>query len=366
MKKTLLLCLILILSFLMGCQKKYAMECEADHLYLMVGDHYSLEVYHPNNNPITYRDPKGLISISNEGLITALIPGTTTLYIEAKETQTIMIPIEVVESPAPLTVHFVDVGQADCIIAILPNEEVLMIDCGLDYESTMGNENYPSWTNIQAVLSEENIEVIDHLIITHNHSDHYYYVPEIMSNYTVRHVYSSGTVRYNSQYLAIMRAIENAGLSVEVVETGDFIIDEGPLTLQVVGTQIVEANDNMNYASVMTKLSYYDRSFLFTGDAGFDADDGEPIALASGIDLESDVLKVGHHGSSYSSGASFLQAVLPLYAVITTANITSTGHPHWGALNRLTAVNATILETKDYGTITFTTNGFTLTYETEK
>jgi beta-lactamase superfamily II metal-dependent hydrolase len=115
----------------------------------------------------------------------------------------------------------------------------------------------------------------------------------------------------------------------------------------------------------MVRLSYYNRHFMFTGDAGSDPDDGEAIAIKSGIELKSDVLKVGHHGSAYSSGRISWSSSVPV-CVITTSNVTSTGHPHYSALQRLSIEQATVLQTKDYGTITFTTDGFDLTYASTK
>ena len=364
MKKLLLMIgLLLILS---GCKAKATINVDDSTIYLRVGDTYQIEATHPLGETLSYIENSPYFSISNSGLIEATLAGTTKVIIKAPNTYSKEIVVEIVENPTELRVHFIDVGQADSILICLPNDEVLMIDCGLDYESTMGDEKFPSWNNILTALNLENISTIDHMIITHNHSDHYYFVPDILSKYDVLNIYSSGSVRYNSQYLYIMRSIENAGLSVQVVETKDLIIDEGPLKLQVVGTQVVADDEDTNYSSVMVRLSYYNRHFMFTGDAGSDPDDGEAIAIASGIELKSDVLKVGHHGSAYSSGAYFLELVSPEYAVITTSDVTSTGHPHYSALQRLSIEQATILQTKDYGTITFTTDGFDLTYASTK
>jgi beta-lactamase superfamily II metal-dependent hydrolase len=83
------------------------------------------------------------------------------------------------------------------------------------------------------------------------------------------------------------------------------------------------------------------------GDAGCkNKQDGEYIAINSGIDLKSDVLKVGHHGSTYASSRDFLKLVLPEYAVITTSSVTTTGHPHTAALNRLKSFTNNILQSK--------------------
>ena len=110
-----------------------------------------------------------------------------------------------------------------------------------------------------------------------------------------------------------------------------------------------------------TKLTYGATSFLFMGDAGYNQGDGENIALKSGIDLKCDVLKVGHHGSAYSSGREFLSQAKPTYSVITTSAVTSTGHPHKSALDRLKVYSDYIYQSKIDGTILFVSDGNTLT-----
>jgi len=264
-----------------------------------------------------------------------------------------------------LKVYFINVGQADCIFIMLPNGKNLMIDAGLDHATSFNENNFPSWKNITTILNMENISIIDYVIVTHNHSDHYNYIPNILSNYNVKKVYMSGTTTTSYAYLNILETMDRLDIEGVEVSVGDKLIDEEQLILQVVSTKKEDNPEDVNFNSVCVKLTYNQKSFLFMGDAGCKTkEDGEYIAMNSGIDLKSDVLKVGHHGSTYASSRDFLKLVLPEYAVITTSSITSTGHPHTSALNRLKSFTNNILQSKTDGTILFISNGLNLKLET--
>lgn len=272
---------------------------------------------------------------------------------------------ETPENYIDLKVYFINVGQADCCLIILPNKETVLIDAGLDHATIYGESNFPSWKNIKTIFDIENISIIDHLIITHNHADHYYYVCDIMNQYKVKNVYMSGSTSTTYAYKNILSTIQNKNINSFEVEIGSYIVNEEKLKFQVVATQKQDNPADANFCSVITKLTYKNRSFLFTGDAGYREGDAENVALNSGINLKSDVLKVGHHGSTYSSGRSFLMAVQPEYAVITTATVTTTGHPHSAAYNRLEYYSKNILQSKNDGTILFISNGKDLICQTK-
>ena len=264
-----------------------------------------------------------------------------------------------------LKVYFINVGQADCIFVMLPNGKNLLIDAGLDHATSFGDNNFPSWKNIIAILNKENIKTIDYVIVTHNHSDHYYYIQSILTSYNVKEVYMSGSTTTSYTYLNILETMDNLGIEGYEVSVGDKIINEDQLTLQVVSTKKENNPEDANFCSVCVKLTYNQKSFLFMGDAGCkNKQDGEYIAINSGIDLKSDVLKVGHHGSTYASSRDFLKLVLPEYAVITTSSVTTTGHPHTAAMNRLKSFTNNILQSKTDGTILFISDGVSLKVET--
>lgn len=115
----------------------------------------------------------------------------------------------------------------------------------------------------------------------------------------------------------------------------------------------------MNLTSIVLKLTYNDVSFLFTGDISSEI---ENLILNSSID--SDVLKVAHHGSKYSSSFDFLNKVNPKYAVISVGNNNSYNHPDDITLERLNQLKVkTYLTSKD-GTLIFTSDGDRINVQT--
>ena len=111
---------------------------------------------------------------------------------------------------------------------------------------------------------------------------------------------------------------------------------------------------DLNDTSVVTRLVYQDTSFLFTGDAPMDV---EEKILQAGETVSSDVLKVGHHGSKYSSSLGFLQVVDPAYAVISSGEGNKFGHPHQITLAHLKQLGITMLRTDQLGSILLTSDG---------
>jgi len=387
MKRLKLFYLLVLLLLVSGCSTSIdILLFPSDNIMLEVGDIYDLA---PESNRLVAYEVSDTTVISiNADVITALKVGSATITATAGAREALLLvtvtaaetedpitdpvidpiedPIEdpaedPIDNPIPLlttmSVYFIDIGQGDCIFIELPNRENLMIDAGYGLS---GGSN--SWANISSTLNALNVTVIDHLIITHNHSDHYQLVPDVIANYEVLNVYGSGSTRTGSQYLGIMSAISNASIDYNIVSVGDKIIDEVGLMLQVVATQRILNETDPNISSVMTRLVFGDIAFMFTGDGGYStSNDAEYIALASGLDLSADVLKVGHHGSSTSSMNSFLDAVGATYGVLTTAENSSTGHPKADALARLTAHNISLYQTKDHGNIIFRTTSTSIT-----
>ncbi len=310
---------------------------------------------------ITIDNPM-MAAVSNSGYITTYMEGNANIYFENKinEDYNTLLKLNIVKG---IKVDYIDVGQGDAILISLPNDEVMMIDAGagLYYDEST------AWKNIQNTLNKRGISVIDHLVLTHNHGDHYGLVPNVVRNYKVLNCYESGSIRTNWQYINVMDSITNAGISRHIVKVGDKLIEEEDLLVQVVGVQQSNnEDDNINYQSVMIRIEFKDIAYMFTGDAGYRDGDCENVALNSGLELKSNVLKVGHHGSMYSSGNQFLNAVKPDIAIITTSKDTETGHPHAQALNRLNKVNAKIYQSAVHGTITVSSNGKVIYIVTEK
>ena len=111
---------------------------------------------------------------------------------------------------------------------------------------------------------------------------------------------------------------------------------------------------DLNNFSIVCRLVHGEESFLFTGDIERAA---ENDILNSGEYIRSNVLKVGHHGSTSSSTTDFIQAVSPEYAVICVGKDNSYGHPKQAVLDRLTKIGAKIMTTMENGNIVFVSNG---------
>lgn len=351
MRKIYYLFLLFLTVFIAGCTTKN-LEFDVSEVKLALDGTYLLEPKEDFKG-INYRsDDEEIITVSSKGLVTAVGVGDGAVIARFKA-QEVIIKFTIYETSGILNVYFIDVGQGDAIYLELPNDESMMIDAGYGF----GYERKAE-LNLRKVLDEHLTRKIDHFVITHNHSDHYGFVPIIIQDYGIENLYGSGSTRVNSQYLNIMKSIKQAGLEYLVLEVGDVLIEEDDLFIQVVATQSIEDESDPNISSVMIRIVYKETSFMFTGDGGYkNSRDAEFIALNSGLDLEADVLKVGHHGSRYSSSNQFLAAVNPKYAVLTTVKNSRDGLPTFDAIRRLEMMGATLYQTKDLGTIKVTSDG---------
>jgi hypothetical protein len=134
-----------------------------------------------------------------------------------------------------------------------------------------------------------------------------------------------------------------------------FTLGEASVTVVAVNS----VPEDTNNTSIVIRIVYGDTSFLFTGDA---EQETEEKILESGQDIESTVLKVGHHGSSTSTSQAFLDAVSPTYAVISCGKDNSYGHPHSETLAKLASAGVEVLRTDELGDIYCTSDGTEVTF----
>lgn len=123
----------------------------------------------------------------------------------------------------------------------------------------------------------------------------------------------------------------------------------GPQLLFITGSR-----NDINNNSLVFMLQYKSFRMLFTGDAGAEA---ERRVLGEGIDLHADVLKVGHHGSAYSSSPELIAAVHPKYALISVGRHNLFGHPAPATIETLQRGGATVFRTDEYGAISIVSDG---------
>lgn len=242
-----------------------------------------------------------------------------------------------------LIVYFLDVGQADCTLIQLPNGEEVLIDAG----------NYGDGSYIKNYLENLNVDDIEYFILTHPHEDHIGSAKEIINNFTVKKIYMPDVLASSNLYESTMLAIENKDIETIFAKPGLKIIDSPGLKLELLSPKSMYYSE-LNEYSAVARLEYDNTSFLFTGDA---ESVSELEMLGGGFNLDSDVLKVGHHGGRTSSSIDFLKAVTPEYSIISCGEDNSYGHPHIETLNRLSDICSDIYRTDELGTIVAVSNG---------
>lgn len=249
-----------------------------------------------------------------------------------------------------LTVHFLDVGQGDSILIEYSNK-ALLIDAG---ESDQGQV-------VTSYLQDHGISTLDYVVATHPHSDHIGGMDDVLNNFQVEHFIDSGYPHTTKTYENMLTTIDQKNIPFEVVQAGQTIDFDPGVDIEVLNPAGTYSND-LNENSVVLKVSYGEASFLLMGDAGLET---EEHIMKAGYDVDSDILKVGHHASRSGSGPTFISTVSPEVSVIEVGAGNDYGHPHSEILKRLQEAS-TVYRTDLDGTIIVTTDGSTYTVITEK
>lgn len=251
--------------------------------------------------------------------------------------------------PAPtvpegeLAVHFIDVGQGDAAL-LVTSAGTVMIDSG------------PRSAK-EAALSyvRQHTGQIDLMILTHPHEDHIGGAPYILGDIPTAKVVMPDAALASETFEELLDAIEDSGTEAAVASPGD-VYELGGMRITILAPLGTDY-ESMNDFSIVCRVDYGERSFMFTGDAEA-LSEKELLDTYGSAELRCDVLKVGHHGSSTSSTKEFLEALRPDIAVISVGRDNSYGHPHSQTLKRLKSAGVnTIYRTDQSGTVVLITDG---------
>lgn len=246
--------------------------------------------------------------------------------------------IEKVKVDNNLLVYFIDVGQADSIL-IRNGDYTMLIDAG----------NNTDGIKLVNYINSLGIDKFDYVVATHAHEDHIGGMDDIINNFKIDKFYMPDVIATTKTFEDMLDALSSNNLKYNTP-----IIDEqlklGNAILNVL--YVGNSSKDLNDSSIVLKLTFGNNTFLFMADATSEI---ERQLLDKNI--SSDVLKVGHHGSKYSTSKAFLDKVNPKYAVISVGLNNLYDHPNKVTLDKLEKRNVKLYRTDENGTIIFNSDG---------
>ncbi len=289
-------------------------------------------------------------------LILALLLCSCAYTQQAAEIANSSQPTTFLETYNDLSIVYLNVGQGDCELITLPNKETMIIDAGTREQGE----------HIVQTISDLGWQELTYAVATHPHADHIggfeyvfdtyppqiYYAPDITHN----------TDSFGSLESKLEELYENGVTNIETASAGKVIINEAKLKVEFL-SPFEQTYRDLNEYSAIVKITYNDTRFLFMGDA---TKNNEYQLISSGVDINADVIKIGHHGSRTSTSNEFIEKAAPEYAVISSGHMY--GHPHIETIATLESNNVNIYRTDEENVeyISATSDGHSITLEVIK
>lgn len=252
-------------------------------------------------------------------------------------------PRQITVPDGDMAVHFLDVGQGDCSLIVLPSGRTVLIDASTKDEGD----------NIIEYLSYQKVKHIDYFVLTHPHADHIGSAKQIIEALSVGKIVMPNIETNTATFTNLLLAIDKKDIPIHVAKVGD-IIKLDNANMKILGP--VNKTDDLNNMSIVLRLDYGKTSFMFTGDAE-EPSEKDMLKRFSSSEFRADVLKVGHHGASTSSSLEFITAISPKYAVISCGKDNTYGHPHTETIKTLNKLGIKYYRTDKVGNVVFSSDG---------
>jgi competence protein ComEC len=278
-------------------------------------------------------------------------------------------PFSAPSADGRLRVDFLDVGQGDAALITFPNGETLLVDGGgkpnfnnlyVKRETDEPEIFEPDANSIgESVVSqflwEKGYSKIDYILATHADADHIQGLTDIAKNFRVRAAFFGRTPENDGDFAELHKVLQKRKVEIIKLKRGD-ILDFDGASVEVLYPEADDSPEAVsdNNHSIVLRLVFGTKKFLLTGDIEKET---ESFLAQYPVFLQSDIVKVAHHGSRTSSIQSFIDAVNAEYAIISVGKTSPFGHPHKEVLERWKNANVKILTTGERGTISVSTDG---------
>ena len=254
-----------------------------------------------------------------------------------------------------MQVIFFDVGQGDAALVTFPDGKNLLIDAGPKLENFDAGKFF-----ILPYLKRERINRLNTVVLSHADNDHIGGMPAIFRNIQVDKIYDNGLFHESSICSTYHFVIDSLNIQHQTTIAGNRLNEfenYGVYILHPGKNFKTNFNQDINNCSVVIKIIYGEKSFLFAGDIEKEA---EMTLLNYSALLQADVLKIPHHGSRTSSNLEWLKLVKPEYAVISVGKNNRFNLPSPAVLIRLKRLGIKTARTDLNGAVIFRTDGISL------
>lgn len=241
-------------------------------------------------------------------------------------------------------IFFIDVGQGDSTFIITRSNKTILIDGG----GSEGSEDYVGKNTLMPYLLDRGVKSLDYIMISHFDSDHCKGILYIMENLDVNNIIIAPQTEITENYKIFLEIVKRKNINVMLVQSGNNVKIDKYTYFEILwpGNRFIEENA-INNNSIVARLIYGEFTMLFTGDI----EETVEREITKKYNMNSNILKVAHHGSKSSSSEDFIKNVNPEVALIGVGKDNKYGHPSDKTLDTLKLINTEIYRTDLCGEI---------------